>query len=258
MTTMPSLVEMLQAGVHFGHQASRWHPKMEQYIFTERGNIHIIDLEKTQEKLAESLEFVRGVAARGGVVLFVGTKRQAADIVKREAEACGMPYVNERWLGGTLTNFTEVKKLIRRYKMLKDQQAKGELRKYTKKEQIWFAREILELDTKVGGIASLERMPDAMYIVDLRNEKTALQEAMATGILMTAICDTNVNPEDVAHPIPANDDSVKGIALITHLISEAIQEGRKEAEKNAAAKAKAEAKPIPPKSAPTPVVTAVV
>ncbi len=231
MTNLPSLVEMLQAGVHFGHQASRWHPKMEPYIFTERGGIHIVNLEKTQEMLQAALEYAKGVVSRGGVVLFVGTKRQAQEIVKREAEACAMPYVSERWLGGTLTNFGEIKKLIKRFKTLKDQQAKGELRKYTKKEQLMFAREIEELQRKVGGIERLERMPEAMFIVDMRVEKTALAEARTTGIPVIAICDTNVNPQDAAYPIPANDDAVKGIEMLTHLMSLAVQEGKLEAEK---------------------------
>ncbi|MBI4598860.1 30S ribosomal protein S2 [Candidatus Uhrbacteria bacterium] len=242
MPTIPSLAEMLQAGVHFGHQSSRWHPKMEPYIFTERGGIHVINLEKTQEKLEKAVDFLRGVAARGGVILFVGTKRQASEIVKREAEACGMPYVNNRWLGGTLTNFFEIRKLIRRYKTLKDQQVKGELRKYTKKEQLWFGREIEELDRKVGGIQTVERMPDVVFIVDMKAEKTALDEARVIGTQIAALCDTNVNPDDVQWPIPANDDAVKGIDMMLRVISEAVQEGRKEWDRGAAERAAVKAK----------------
>jgi small subunit ribosomal protein S2 len=161
----------------------------------------------------------------------VGTKRQAQEILKTEMEACGMPYVNQRWLGGTLTNFAEIRKLIRRYKMLKDQQAKGELKKYTKKEQLMFAREIEELDKKVGGIQTIDRLPDALFIVDIKTEKTALEEAIVTGIPVIALCDTNVNPDDVQYPIPANDDAVKSIQMMLHLVSEAIQEGKNQKQK---------------------------
>ena len=204
---------------------------MEPYIFTERGGIHIINLEKTQEMLSKALDILKGIASRGGVIMCVGTKRQAQEILKTEMEACGMPYVNQRWLGGTLTNFAEIRKLIRRYKMLKDQQAKGELKKYTKKEQLMFAREIEELDKKVGGIQTIDRLPDALFIVDIKTEKTALEEAIVTGIPVIALCDTNVNPDDVQYPIPANDDAVKSIQMMLHLVSEAIQEGKNQKQK---------------------------
>ncbi|HBO99910.1 MAG: 30S ribosomal protein S2 [Candidatus Uhrbacteria bacterium GW2011_GWF2_41_16] len=231
MPTIPKLEDMLKAGIHFGHQSSRWHPRMEPYIFTERGGIHIINLEKTQEMLSKALDILKGIASRGGVIMCVGTKRQAQEILKTEMEACGMPYVNQRWLGGTLTNFAEIRKLIRRYKMLKDQQAKGELKKYTKKEQLMFAREIEELDKKVGGIQTIDRLPDALFIVDIKTEKTALEEAIVTGIPVIALCDTNVNPDDVQYPIPANDDAVKSIQMMLHLVSEAIQEGKNQKQK---------------------------
>jgi small subunit ribosomal protein S2 len=212
--------------MHFGHLASRWHPKMHEYIFGVRGGVHIINLENTQKQLARALDDVKAIASRGGNVLFVGTKRQAQNIVEKYAVEAGMPYVNNRWLGGTMTNFSELHKLIKKYKDLKDKQAKGELRKYTKKEQLMISREIDDLEKKVGGISTLDKVPDALFIVDTRKEKTALREANVMGIKVFAIVDTNVDPSKVDYPIPANDDAVKSIELISSLISEAIQEGK--------------------------------
>jgi len=227
MPIIPSLEEMLKAGVHFGHQAKRWHPKMEPYIFAERGGIHIINLEETQRLLKETLDHVKGVVSRGGLILFVGTKRQAQDPVAKEAIRCGMPYVHARWLGGTLTNFGEIKKLIRRLKMLREQNERGELKKYTKKEQLWFAREIEELTGKVGGIELLERMPEAVFVLDMHADKIAVHEAVVMKVPVIAICDTNVNPDDVDFIIPANDDASKSLALITKFMADAVIEGRK-------------------------------
>ncbi len=242
MAKLPSLVEMLQAGVHFGHQTSRWHPKMKSFIFGSRGGIHIVDLEKTQEMLPDALAFVRSVAARGGNVLFVGTKRQAQPIVEKYAKLCGMPYVTQRWLGGTLTNFAQLKHTLKRLRTLKDQREKGELKKYTKKEQIILDREIGEMEHKVGGIQMLEKPPEAIFVVDIRTEKTAVDEANSTGTKVVAICDTNVNPSGVHYVIPANDDAVKSIELITRLVCEAVQEGAVEA-KRAALQKQAEQAP---------------
>jgi small subunit ribosomal protein S2 len=227
MPTIPSLEEMLKAGVHFGHQIQRWHPKMKPYIFTERGGIHIINLEETQKLLKEALDYVKGVVSRGGLVLFVGTKRQAQEAVAKEATRCGMPYVSARWLGGTLTNFGEVKKLIRRLKTLREQSERGELKKYTKKEQLWFNREIEELTAKVGGIESLERMPEAVFVLDLHRDKTAVREAITMRVPVIAVCDTNVKPDEVDYIIPANDDASKSLALLTKVMAEAVIEGRK-------------------------------
>ncbi len=232
---MPSLVDMLQAGVHFGHQTSRWHPKMADYIFGSRGGIHIVDLEKTQTMLPQALEYVKSVVARGGNVMFVGTKRQAQPIVRKYAEQCGMPHVTGRWLGGTLTNFVQLKITLKRLRTLKDQREKGELKKYTKKEQIILDREILEKEEKVGGIQLLEKPPEAIFVVDIRTEKTAVDEANTTGTKVVAMCDTNVNPGGVDYVIPSNDDAVKAIELITRLVAEAVQEGKAEAVKIAAA-----------------------
>lgn len=230
---MPSIVEMLQAGVHFGHQTSRWHPKMKNFIFGSRGGIHIVDLEKTQQMLPDALAFVKSVAARGGNVLFVGTKRQAQPIIEKYAKACGMPYVTQRWLGGTLTNFAQLKITLRRLRSLKDQREKGELKKYTKKEQIILDREIEEMERKVGGIQMLERPPEAIFVVDIRTEKTAVDEANVTGTKVVAVCDTNVNPSGVDYVIPANDDAVKSIEMMTRLVSEAVQEGAADAKRAA-------------------------
>ncbi|NBS41552.1 30S ribosomal protein S2 [bacterium] len=235
MAKLPTLEEMLKAGVHFGHRTSRWHPKMEKFIFGSRGGIHIVDLEKSLAVMPEALAFVKSVAAKGGNVLFVGTKRQAQPIVRKYAEACGMPFVTERWLGGTLTNFAQIKHTLKRLRTLKDQREKGELKKYTKKEQIILDREIVEMEHKVGGIQMLEKPPEAIFVVDIRTEKTAVDEANSTGTKVVAMCDTNVNPAGVHYVIPANDDAVKSIELITRLVSEAVKEGKEEAVRSAKA-----------------------
>lgn len=226
MPKLPTILEMLQAGVHFGHKASKWHPKMKPYIFGVRNDIHIIDLEKTLVKLQQALDYVRDTVARGGVILFLGTKRQAKDIIKAAAEDCGMPYVSGRWLGGTLTNYGEIMKLIRHFNDLKAKQATGALTKYTKKEQAGFAKEIADLENKVGGIKNIQRPPDAIYVVDVKKEKTAVAEARVRHIPMIALTDTNVNPEEIAYPIPSNDDAVKTIDLMTKLVAEAVKEGK--------------------------------
>ena len=237
MAQIPSLVELLQAGAHFGHQTSHWHPKMKPFIFGERSGIHIIHLEETQKALGHALSFLKSVTARGGLVLFVGTKRQAQETVKKYADECGMPFVNERWLGGTLTNFGQIKNTIKELKTLKDQRDKGELRKYTKREQLMIQRQIEEMEGKLGGIATLERVPDVLFIYDVRNEKTALEEAKSIGIKVVAVCDSNVNPQDVDYVIPGNDDAVKAIALFARLAAEAIKEGTAEAARTKAATA---------------------
>lgn len=234
MVTIPTLEEMLKAGLHFGHQSSKWHPKMKPFLFGVRGGIHIINLEETVEKLPSALEFIKETVARGGVILFVGTKEQAKDIVRREAERSGMPHVVNRWLGGTLTNFSVISALIKRFRDLKAQQAAGELSKYTKYEQGKIAEQINEMETQVGGIQTLERLPDAVYIVDVKHEKTAFREAVTKGVPVVAAVDSNVNPMDVAYPIPGNDDAVKAIEMITILIADAVLEGKDLAAKKAA------------------------
>lgn len=227
MPKIPTLVEMLQAGVHFGHKTSRWHPKMEPFIFGSRNGIHIIDLEKTAEVMKRTLESVRDIVSRGGTVLFLGTKRQAAPIVEKYAKECGMPYVTNRWLGGTFTNFGEVSGLIRRYHQLREDKESGALaRKYTKKEQVRFGKELGELEEKVGGITEMKRLPEAIFVIDAKNEKTAVDEAKTRGIPVIALLDTNVNPDDIAYGIPSNDDAVKTIEMMTRLIAEAVKEGK--------------------------------
>ncbi|KKR35025.1 MAG: 30S ribosomal protein S2 [Candidatus Magasanikbacteria bacterium GW2011_GWA2_40_10] len=240
MTKMPTLLEMLKAGVHFGHQKSRWHPKMEQFIFGVRNGVHIIDLEKTQEQLEKSLNYVKNLAAKGQVILFVGTKRQAREITKEAAVSCEMPYLVERWIGGLLTNFDEVKRRLKKYHNLKEMFASGEIEKYTKKEQVTMKKQLEKLDKYLIGLTTLDKMPDALYIADMRTEKTALAEAERTEITTVAVCDTNVNPEQVNYAIPANDDAVNSIKLIVDLVAEAVNEGRKEFEKKKLERAKEE------------------
>ncbi|MFA5946192.1 MAG: 30S ribosomal protein S2 [Patescibacteria group bacterium] len=229
MVKIPSVVEMLKAGVHFGHQSSKWHPKMKQFIFGERQGVHVINVEKTQIELEKTLSFVTNVVAKGGNILFVGTKRQAQEIVAKYASECGMPYVNVRWLGGTLTNFPQIQRLIRHYLDLKDKREKGELRKYTKLEQLQFDREIAELDEKIGGISIMTRLPDAVFILDARAEKTVVREATSVHIPIVALVDSNVNPTGIAHIIPGNDDASASIEMITKLVSEAVKEGGEKA-----------------------------
>lgn len=240
MPNLPSLADMLKAGMHFGHSTSRWHPKMREFIFGSRQGVHIIDLEKSQAQLESALAAAKGIAERGGTILFVGTKPQAKKYVQASADACEMPYIINRWLGGTLTNFGQIKKTLKRMKMLKDQRDKGELKKYTKKEQLMITREIEDMEHKLGGMQNVTRVPDAMFIVDVRTEKTALKEAIARGIPVIALCDTNVNPRGVTHVIPGNDDATKTIELVAHLMSDAIKEGKAKAT-TAAANARAKA-----------------
>ncbi|MFA5175427.1 MAG: 30S ribosomal protein S2 [Patescibacteria group bacterium] len=232
MSKLPTLLDMLQAGAHFGHQKSRWHPKMEQYIFGARNNVHIIDLEKTLEEMEKASGFVKDLVAKGGNILFLGTKRQARDSVKTAAESCGMPYLVERWIGGLLTNFEEMRRRLKKYKTLKEQIASGEIEKYTKKEQVTMRKQIEHMDKYLIGLISLEKIPDAIYIADLRLEKTAVAEARRKHIPIIAVCDTNTDPTKADYAIPANDDVVKSIKMMADFISEAVKEGKDELEKN--------------------------
>jgi small subunit ribosomal protein S2 len=201
---------------------------MKKYIYGSRNGVHILNLEETQKSLDRAMSYAKSIAARGGVVLFVGTKKQAAKIVENAATSCGMPHVTKRWLGGTLTNFSAIASMLRKFKELKRKHEKGELGKYTKFEQMKFGEEIEKMEEKVGGIQDLARVPDAVFILDIRKDNTALDEAMKRGIPVIAMCDTNVNPTDVDYPIPANDDGVKSIELIAGLVAQAIGEGRSE------------------------------
>ena len=229
MAQIPEILDLLKAGAHFGHQSSKWHPKMGPFIFTNRQGVHIINLEETQKKLKEALDFLREEAAKGKVVLFVGTKEQAKPILEKMAKEAGLPYITERWLGGLLTNFHELLILLKKFRRLKSQRESGELAKYTKKEQGHFAKEIAKMEKILSGIEMLERRPDVIFIVDLKKEKTAFKEAILTNTKIVGICDTNVNPEKVDYPIPANDDAVKSLELIVGLAVEAVKEGRSQA-----------------------------
>lgn len=222
----PSVLEMLQSGVHFGHHVSRWHPKMKPFVYGDRNQVHIINLEKTEEQLHAVLPAIKQMAAEGKQILFVTTKPQARELVKQAAIDCGMPYLNERWLGGLLTNFAEIKKLIKKYNTLKEKQAKGELGNYTKKEQLEIFKELEKMDTYLAGLSTLDRMPDALFIPSVQREKTAVVEANKMNVPIIGICDTNANPAKVSYVIPANDDAVKSITLVVNLVRDAIKEGK--------------------------------
>ena len=226
MSSIPTLEQMLKAGMHFGHRTSKWHPKMEPFIFTKRNGVHIIDLVKSRELLAVALDFIKKFAQERKIILFVGTKMQAQKSIKKLSKDAGMPYVVEKWMGGTLTNFLVVKKLIKKYQdLLKDKES-GQLDKYTKKERLEFDRDIAKLETKVGGLVNMARLPDAIFIWDIRKEKTAMVEAKKKNIPIIAICDTNVNPTGINYVIPGNDDATKTIKLILASVSETLAQGR--------------------------------
>ncbi|MFH1193859.1 MAG: 30S ribosomal protein S2 [bacterium] len=224
---IPSLLEMLKAGVHFGHRTSKWHPHMEPYIFGERGGVHIVNLEVTRKKMEEAAEFLRKLGMEGGTLLFVGTKKQAQAVIKEKAIECGMPYVSLRWIGGTLTNFGTVRRRVERFMDLLKKRETGELKKYTKKEQHDFDIEIEDLRRKFEGLVKLDKMPAAIFIMDLKTEKTALVEAVKKNIPVIAVCDTNVNPENVKYVLPGNDDAVKSVTLLVEFVAEAFKEGQK-------------------------------
>lgn len=226
MSELPSIIDMLKMGVHFGHKQSKRYPKMDPYIFTVRNNIHIINLEKTLPMLKKALEFISLTAQNGGTFLFVGTKKQGTDCVKRIAESVSQSYVTNRWLGGTLTNFLIISKMIKKYKKLKNEHASGEFIKYTKREQLELTREIEELEFLIGGIQDMVKLPDVIILIDPKKDATALREAHRKGIPVVSLCDTNVNPEDITYPIPANDDAVKSLELMLGLFAESILEGK--------------------------------
>lgn len=227
MVNLPSVEEMLKAGMHFGHRTNRWHPKMKPFIYTDKKGVYIIDLNKSREKLAEAMEFISGLVSEGKSVLFVGTKNQVKAGMKKMAEAAGMPYIVGKWLGGYLTNFAVVKKSVQKYKELVEAKNSGKLEKYTKKERLDFDREIKKLEERVGGLTALNKLPDALFVWDIKEEETAIIEARTKNIPIIAICDTNVNPEMVNYPIPANDDATKTIALLMETIKNVILDAKK-------------------------------
>ena len=223
---------MLKAGMHFGHRTSKWHPKMEPFIFGSRKGVHIIDLRKTQTMLGQALEYLKKQTSEGKTILLVGTKMQVKNSLKKAAEEIGLPYVASKWLGGFLTNFPVIRNLVRKFKDLTEKRDGGKLDKYTKKERLDFDREIAKLETNVGGLVSLTKTPDVIFIWDIKKEKTAFAEALKKKIPVVAVCDTNVNPDGVKYIIPANDDASKGIKLVMNLVKEAIEEGKAEGEKS--------------------------
>ena len=225
---MSLMREMLEAGVHFGHQTRYWNPKMAPFIFGQRNNIHIINLEKTVVQYEEATKFVRQLAARGGNVLFVGTKRAARELVAAEAERCGMPYVDSRWLGGMMTNFKTVKTSIKRLKEMEGQMAEGRLETMSKKEALMFERELEKLNKAIGGIKDMNNLPDALFVIDVGYHKIAVAEARTLGIPVVAVVDTNHSPEGLDFVIPGNDDSAKAIALYARGMADAVLAGREQ------------------------------
>ncbi|MDZ4673972.1 MAG: 30S ribosomal protein S2 [Gemmatimonadota bacterium] len=222
----PQVQELLEAGVHFGHQTRRWNPKMRRFIFAERSGIYIIDLQKTVRQIQKAQELLRGIVAKGENVLFVCTKRQLKALVESEARDADAFYVTERWLGGTLTNFQTIKKQIRRLRDLEQGASEGDFENYTKKERLLFERERVKLSRNLEGLKNMGRLPGALFIVDARKEKIAIQEANKLGIPVVAIVDTNADPDVITVPIPGNDDAIRSVSLITHALCETIREAR--------------------------------
>jgi len=223
-----TIKELLEAGAHFGHQTSRWHPRMKSYIFTKRNGIHIIDLEQTASMLDKACSFVQEVVTGGGTILFVGTKKQAQESIEQEAQRCGMYYVNQRWIGGTLTNFATIQARIDYLVRLEDQQARGDFDRLPKKEALKLGEEILRLNKQVGGFKEMTSLPGALFIVDPTKERSALAEARRMGIPVVAIVDTNCNPDEIDHSIPANDDAIRAIRLVCSKIADAVIAGKAE------------------------------
>ncbi|HLU00018.1 MAG TPA: 30S ribosomal protein S2 [Burkholderiaceae bacterium] len=226
---MSLMREMLEAGVHFGHQTRYWNPKMAPFIFGQRNKIHIVNLEQSVVKYLEAQKYLRQLAARGGKVLFVGTKRAARELVAQEAERCGMPYVDSRWLGGMMTNFKTVKTSIKRLKEMEAQQAEGATERMSKKEGLMFQRELEKLNKSIGGIKDMNNLPDALFVIDVGYHKIAVAEARTLGIPVVAVVDTNHSPDGIDFVIPGNDDSAKAIALYARGMADAILEGREQA-----------------------------
>jgi small subunit ribosomal protein S2 len=238
-----SMRELLEAGVHFGHQTRRWNPKMRRFIFGERGGIYIIDLQKTAESLDEAQSFVRNLAERGGTVLFVGTKKQAQDSVEEEAKRTAMPYVNHRWLGGLLTNWRTIAERIEHLHELRRLREEGQLELLPPKERISMQGELEKLEANLGGVADMRKQPDAVVIVDLRKEQLAVREARRLNIPVIALVDTNCDPDEADYVIPGNDDAIRSCSLIVHALGDAIAEGKNKATPADFAPAPAEEQP---------------
>lgn len=221
-----SMKNLLEAGVHFGHQTRRWNPKMKRFIFTERNGIYIIDLQKTVKKIEEAYDFVREIAANNGEILFVGTKKQAQDAIEKEAVKCGMPYINQRWLGGLLTNFKTINKRIERLYKLFEMEENGTFDVLPKKEVAQLLHEREKLEKFLGGIKEMKGMPKALFVVDPKKERIAVKEAHILGIPVIGIVDTNCDPDELDIPIPGNDDAIRAVKLITETIANAVIEGK--------------------------------
>ena len=221
-----SMRDLLEAGVHFGHQTRRWNPKMRRFIFTERGGIYIIDLQQTAQLLDEAYDFARDLASRGGTMLFVGTKKQAMDAIAEEATRVGMPYVNHRWLGGLLTNWRTMSGRIERMHELRRLNEEGQLDLLPAKERLTMLSELEKLEANLGGVADLKRQPDAVFVVDLRKEQIAVREARRLGLPIIGLVDTNCDPDEADYVIPGNDDAIRSCSLVIHAIAEAIEAGK--------------------------------
>ena len=230
MANIVSMKQLLEAGVHFGHQTRRWNPKMAPFIFTDRNGIHIIDLQQTVTRLNEAYKFVEQLAAQGGTILFVGTKKQAQEAVAEEARRCGMYYVNQRWLGGMLTNFQTIQLRIRYLRDLEARRDRGDFERLPKKEAQHLQDDITRLERTLGGIKDMRRLPNAVFIIDTRKERTAVLEARRLEIPIIALADTNSDPDEIDYPIPANDDAIRAVRLLSSKIADAVIEGRRELE----------------------------
>ena len=226
--TSVSIKQLLEAGAHFGHQTSRWNPRMKRYIFTQRNGIHIIDLQQTLSLLEKACEYIRDVAGQGDKIIFVGTKKQAQEAVEQEAKRCGMFYVNQRWLGGMLTNFATIQGRIDYLVRLEDRKVRGELDQLPKKEALKLSEGIVRLNRYLGGFKEMTSLPGALFIVDTTKERIALAEAKKMKIPVIAITDTNSNPDEIDYPIPANDDAIRAVKLICTRIADAVLEGKQE------------------------------
>lgn len=232
MPEIPSLVAMLKSGMHFGHQTSKWHPRMRQFIYTSRQGIHILDLEKSAVELNKALVFIRELVAGGGQVLFTSLKKQADSLVRQAAESAGMPYIVERWLGGVFTNWGVINKLIQRFEKLESEKSRGVWSQYTKKEQIEMQKDLDRLQLTVGGIRTMTKLPDAVFIVGVKEGKNAIREARKVNLPVIGLVDTDTNPKMIQYVIPGNDDALRSIKLVIDLVTEAIKEGQKKASLN--------------------------
>ena len=236
--TIPTMQDLLSAGVHFGHKASRAHPKMEEFIYGAREGVDIIDLAKSEEKLQAATDAAYDLGKTGKTLLIVGTKKQAREIIEQLAKEVDTPYLSVRWVGGLLTNFDEIKKNFKRLNGLKEEQAKGELKRYTKKEQLLYSRKLAKYEAELGGVANIEKIPDAMFIVDAVADNTAIVEAQKMNLIILGLCDTNANPNWFSYPVPSNDDGIKAIKIMCETLIRSYGEGKKEAAKNVETAAK--------------------